>query len=186
MKISSNNKQNNNKHWEIDDFGERHTIDVKMGSTSRESMQIFVDGQHIDTIVYSGKSIIPNMEYKFVCGNENLVLVLHGNTVDIVCRGRFLNCKTEYEKQKLPVIFNVLIAILSLSAIAEFWFLSPMFGSPQNATTYVIAFAMICIISLIAIGKATSPFLSKNKKIIFSLLLVLWSWVLTFLIILFL
>ena len=177
----------NKNRWEITDFDETHIVEINMGATIRDPIQIFIDGNHTETVTYSGRTFMPFMEYKFRCGNETLLMVLYGNTIEVVRRGRIVSSNLEYNREnKLSIAVIVLLAILSFAAISEFWLLTPIFGPIEHARSVSIAIAMIAMSFFISWSKASSPFLSKKKRVWHSIFFVLWAWFLTAFIVIFL
>ena len=166
--------------WEFYTNGVKHIIKAKMGSTSREPIEIFVDDQNIAIVKVSNPGMIPQMEYEFMCGDEPIRMVLHGAIIDMVVRGKFIDHKNNYTKQKeLPQWFHILTICLSLASILEFWLFSSLFG---NLMTYSLALFWI-FVSIVSIANySTNPFYTKRKKFILSALFCISSWMVTFVI----
>jgi len=180
-------KQNKNKNiWEIETSDGKHIIKANMGATARDPIVILVDNERVTTVQFIGKGMIPNMERSFLCGTETVTMVLHGSTIDMVFRGKFLNHKIEYNPQDaLPKWFRILAVVLSFASIAECWLLPIWFELPIKSQSSSLAFLMIFMCTIIAINRLTTPFYSKRKKLLCGFLFVLWSWLLTFLIVAF-
>ena len=176
---------NNKKHiWNIETSDGNHEIRIKRGDSSRAPFDIMVDGQHIDTVQYSGGGMIPQMEYNFACGEERVTLVLHGNEFDIVHRGRLVKNNTEYKPQdKLPKAYIVIALLLTAASIAVI----PLFyfKTPSPITLGLIAISIVSSM-LISYSYAISPLKSKKKKIFISLFMIVWAWILAVLIAIFL
>ncbi len=173
------------KHlWNIETSDGKHEIRIKRGDSSRAPFDVLVDGQHIDTVQYSGGGMIPQMEYNFACGEETVTLVLHGNEFDIVHRGMLVKNKTEYKPQdKLPKVYLAIVLLLTAAAFAVI----PLF---HFKTTSPITFGLIAISvvssMLISYSYAISPLKSKKKKIFISLFMIVWAWILAVLVAIFL
>lgn len=170
--------------WEIEASDGKHIIKANMGATSRDPIVILVDNQRVTTVQFLGSGMIPHMERSFLCGEETVTMVLHGSKIDMVFRGKFIDHKNEYNpKDDLPIWLRVLSVILSMAAISEFWLLPSLLGKPIKAQACLIAVFMIAASTVIAMNYLTTPFFTKKKKVLFGLLFVLWSWLLTFLIV---
>jgi len=165
------------KHlWNIETSDGNHEIRIKRGDSSRAPFDIQVDGQHIDTVQYSGSGMIPQMEYNFACGEERVTLVLHGNEFDIVHRGLLVKNKVEYKPQdKLPKAYIAVVLLLTAAAIAVI----PLFyfKTPSPITLGLIAISIVSSM-LISYSYAISPLKSKKKKIFISLFMIVWAWLL--------
>ena len=163
--------------WYIETSDGNHEIRIKRGDSSRAPFDIQVDGQHIDTVQYSGGGMIPQMEYNYTCGEERVTLVLHGNEFDIVHRGLLVKNNTEYKPQdKLPKAYIAIVLLLTAAAIAVI----PLFNfkAPSPITLGLIAISIVSSM-LISYSYAISPLKSKKKKIFISLFMIVWAWLLT-------
>ena len=170
----------NKNIWKVNTTDGEHIIKAKVGSTTREPITIIVDGQNIAIVKVSNPGMIPQMEYEFMCGDEPIRMVLHGAIIDMVVRGKFIDHKNNYTKQKeLPQWFHILTICLSLASILEFWLFSSLFG---NLMTYSLALFWI-FVSIVSIANySTNPFYTKRKKFILSALFCISSWMVTFVI----
>ena len=170
--------------WTVNTLSGEHNVFLKMKG-AREPMDLFLDNRRVETIKYTGKAIIPSMEYNFSCGDERLTLVLHGSKVDIVYNGMFVNKKTKYQpNEKLSAIYRIFIVLLAVSAVSQIYLFRTLVGPASSNGAYFIALAMIMFSTVISYNKATSPFLTRNNKAIWSFMGALWSWIVTFLVIL--
>ena len=177
------NNRKNEHRWQIETLDGKHEIRVKMGNSSRDSMEVFLDNRRVDTVKFSGTALIPSMEYNFACGEERITLVLYGNKLDIVYNGKFINSKTEYNpEKKTPIIYRIFMVALALSAIAVLYITRAMFGAPSGNLSDILSLAMIGLSALISYNNVTSPFYSKKKKFLFGILGAVWAWAIAFLI----
>ncbi len=170
--------------WNIETSDGKHEIRIKRGDSSRAPFDILVDGQHIDTVQYSGSGMIPQMEYNFACGEETITLVLHGNEFDIVHRGMLVKNKVEYNPQdKLPKAYIVIALLLTAAAFAVI----PLFNfkAPSPITIGLMTISIVSSM-LISYSYAISPLKSKKKKIFISLFMIVWAWLLSILVAIFL
>jgi len=172
--------------WIVETSDGKHEIRIKRGDSSRAPFDILVDGQHIDTVQYSGSGMVPQMEYDFDCGNEKVKLVLHGSDFDIVHRGMLVKNNTEYKPQeKLSAMYRAIVLLLTCSAFAVI----PLFYEKLIGGTYlsfVLLAASVVACLLRSYAAMMSPFKSKGKKIFVSLLMIAWAWILAVLIAIFL
>ncbi len=172
--------------WQIETSDGKHEIRVKMRSSSREPIDILVDGQTIDTVQYSGGGLVPQMEYDFACGEEKVTLILHGSDFDIVHRGMLVKNNTKYKPQeKLSAMYRAIVLLLTCSAFAVI----PLFYEKLIDGTYIsfiLLAASVAACLLISYAAMMSPFKSKGKKIFVTLLMIAWAWLLAVLIAIFL
>ena len=112
--------------WLIHCDNGEHEVSVRLGSTARDSKNLFIDGNHVAVIRYTGKGLIPTQTYDFKCEGEKLTLVFYANKVDLVQNGMLINSKIKYvSRSSFPVwisICVVLMAILSGAMLPVFVF----------------------------------------------------------------
>ena len=175
------------RSWKINTADGEHNIILILGKSTREPMELFLDKRRVETIQYATAGLVPHMEYNFSCGDETLTLVVHGNNVDLVYKGVLVNNKIEYKpKEILPLAYRVVAILVSIAAVSLIWLLRPILGAPSSSFAYVIALAMIGASTLLVYNQSTNPFVTKKKKYLLSLLFVLWSWIITALVLVFL
>lgn len=173
-------------HWEFESSDGKHEINLKMGSSSREKMDLFLDKRRVETLKYTGTSMIPHMEYRFACGDEAVTFILHGSQVDMVYNGKLLGRKTEYDPQsQLPIIVRFLLLVLPISAIASIYLFPYLFSDNSNSyLSYLLTVVMVLADTVISYSNLTSPLCSKKKKYMYGVLGGIVAWITAFLILL--
>lgn len=166
--------------WMVNTESGEHEVFLKMKG-AREPMELFLDKRRVETIQFTGKAVVPSMEYNFACGDERLTLVLHGSKVDIVYKGMFVKKKTEYRpKEKLSIVYKAFTVLLAIAAVSEIYIFSALAGPVSNNAVYFIVLAMIMFSTVIAYNNSTSPFHTKRGKALWALGGAVWSWIVTF------
>ena len=173
--------------WVIEMLDGKHEITVKMGSSSRAPLPIYIDGQYACTAQYSGFALIPSMEYKFTCGEETVTLVLHGSDIDMVYHGNLVHHKMEYNPtDTLPIGYGILCCILTIAAFSELWIFDKLLSPSVSSSAYNFVFIAINMLLCCTVSLSRgfqSPFKTRKQKLRSCLFSVLWAWVITFLII---
>ena len=161
--------------WIIDTSEGQHKVNVEIGTTFRQPMNLYVDSKKIATIKQSKYRLIPRFEYPFLCGEENLLLVLHGNKLDVVQNNYLINAKIEYcPKAILPWWYIIMLQFLNF-----FSFLLPFIMGENGALLPFEIFCGVVMIfscAVLIVNFATSPFFSKKRKILLSFLPTIASW----------
>ena len=171
--------------WVVNTESGEHEVFLKMKG-AREPMELFLDKRRVETIQFSGKAVVPSMEYNFACGDERLALVLHGSKVDIVYKGVFVKKKIAYRpEEKLSPIYKAFCVLLAVAAVSEIYIFNSLFGAISNNVVYFLALAMIMFSTVIAYNNVTSPFHTKRGKALWGICGALWSWLVTFAVLMF-
>ena len=160
--------------------GEQHTVCCRVQSSVRGPLEVSVDGNYLQTLQYSGKSIVPLMEEEIWCGGEALLLVICGNRVDLVQKGRMINTKIPYEPtQKLSRPHELALFALSLLATLS----STVVVYTFHPLLSVMALLLGLMVTLSCGGLfmhmlAISPFYTIEKKRTKTAWVVLGIWML--------
>lgn len=175
--------------WEVlTDDGAKHTICCKLlQSTMRQPIDVFVDEKLVETIQYSGKSIWPTMQHKISCGGENLLLVIHGNRMDLVQKGQLVHSHIKYDTtQVLSMLHRVLLTAVSFCSLVPSVFIVHNIMPEFMILTFWLSL-MVCLScgTLLMQLLSTSPFYTKEQKNARTFFLVLGVWALNLLVALF-
>lgn len=171
--------------WSIKCSDGSHRIAIKLGKTSRSLKNLYVDGDFLTSIPYTGKGIIPKQEYEFECGGDTLILVLHANKVDLVHKGVLQTAKIKYEPHKvIPIWIRVILLAITVSSALIIPVLS-QFSIELMQTSFLYVFlglSMSLACTLMLLSSATNPFFATKKKIIYCFLSTVWSFTIQFII----
>ena len=169
--------------WNINcSNGSQTTITAQLNGSTRDPIDIIVDYKKIATVKVKKKGILPSLEYEFSCGDDQATLVVYGSSVDLAYNGILQDHKIAYNPQEsLSKWYIAFLALINLGSLA-------LFSSVKSFSTNLIMQLVLAIPMAIAgvifsYQLPTSPFYSKNKKIIYSLLMTIWIWVVMFVIV---
>ena len=162
--------------WTIHGTDGIHTVRVEMGTSIRQPLRLFVDERYVEKIDKVKKMLIPRFEHSFLCGEETLALVIHGNKMDLVHNNHLINSKIEYHpKEHTSYYYMALLVLLNLLS-----FTLPFFMGGFNVLMpfeIFVSVVMVASSSILSITYATSPFLSKTKKLFYGILPVILCWI---------
>lgn len=176
-------KPKQNFTWNINcSNGDKAIITAQLNGSTRNPIDIIVDYKKLTTVKAQKRGIIPTLEYEFPCGDNKAILIVYGSTVDLVYNGILQDSKIAYNPQeKLSKWYIAFLTLINLSSLA-------LFSTVKSFSTNLImqlALSIPLALSgvILSYQFSTTPFYSKKKKIICSLLITVWIWFLMFVII---
>lgn len=169
--------------WNVKCSDGNHRVSVKLGDTMRDGKKLYIDGEYVEAILYTEKSIIPKQEYEFECGGDKLILVTHSNKIDLVHNGMLQTAKIAYDtKSFLPIWIRAVLVLLTLFSAAVLPICNFKLVYTTDLVQQVLAISMSVASALILMSSLSNPFIAKSKRIIRSIFCVAWAWGLQFLI----
>ncbi|MBQ9806232.1 MAG: hypothetical protein IJW49_06990 [Clostridia bacterium] len=147
--------------WTIQGKNSEHKIALNRGVNIRDPMSLVVDGELVDYLQIPATSILAKLEHSFTCDGTTVTLLLFATKADIVVNGVFQGSKRKYKGYpKMGWWFLVLMALLNFSPAFVF-----------NASYILPSFCIFLTWFLMM-----SPFQSRLRKVIFSLLISMFGW----------
>ena len=178
IKINSNKKE---YQWDVCCADGTHHVRAKKITSGDRKVEVYLDNRRVETIAYHNTLFKPTTEYSFACGDERLILVIYREQMDIVYGDHLVGHNMPYRPKSTPPLFyQIGVAVLSLLAIALMYITGAQF---ESSTMYFLAVLMPFCCAVLSYSMTTSPFLTKQKKYLFSSLFVAWAWALEFILI---
>ncbi len=170
-------KKTEKYEWSIECEDGTHNILVEMGTYRDKPIVLYVDKERVDTIRCEGGGLIRNIKRDFECGGETLTLLVFGGKIDIIQNDMLQKSNIKYNPEAvLPKSYRIVFTILNILSLSLFFL--PGLDFSSLPIIWGMSALMVLLCSIVVSYCSKSPFYTRKKKILYSILITLWSWIL--------